>query len=314
MNRRQRAITAIEGGTPDRLPTCFWHHYQGLTGQDMVDAQVKFYKESQVDIFKLMCDEYFFYPFPTINKASDFANLRPLGPKHPWIEGHIERASQIVDALHGEAFTLYNVFQPLTNLKHVFGDPDFMAFLKEDEAAVLHALDVISEDSCVLVERLIKEAGIDGIFMIVQHGEPNRFTPEEYRRIASTSELRFMNRAASLSKHNVLHMCGWDGVPNRLDVWKDYPAPVFNLAVYSEQTTLAEGKKMFPNKVIMGGFDRVEDGLLCTGTPEQVRAETRRLVEEAGKDRLIISADCSLPESVPVENLRAVVEELEALA
>ena len=314
MNRRQRAITAIAGNKPDRIPTCFWHHFSNLKGQDMVDAHVRFFRESRVDILKMMCDEFFFYPIPHIQRTGEWLNLRPLGPKDAWIQGHVERASQIIEALHGEAFTLYNLFAPLSNLKHAYGDERIMADLREDESAVLHAMDVIAEDNCTLAERLIREAGADGIFMIVQSGESSRFSIEEYRRIVRPSELQFIQRADELSDYNILHMCGWSGIPNRLELWMDYPAPVVNLAVYNEHITLGEGKKLFPDQVVMGGFDRCEEGVLRRGSIDQIRTETRRLVHEAGRDRLIISADCSLPADIPYENLRAVVEELEALA
>ena len=311
MNRRERALAVFEGRKPDRVPTCFWHHFPDLYEQDMVDAHVNFYNSTSVDILKMMCDEYFFYPIPEIKNAHDWAAMRPQGKNSRWIEGQVERASQIVEALHGDVFSVYNVFAPFSNLKHAYGDEQIMADLRADEQAVRQAMDVIAEDNCILLERILKETGVDGIFMIVQNAEASRFTEEEYKRIVQPGEERFIRCANELSRYNILHMCGWSGHKNRLELWKDYPAAVVNLAVYSEGMTLKQGKEMFPDKAIMGGFDRNEGTLLHTGTPEEIRAETLRLVKETGADRLIISADCSLPTDVPYENLRAVAEALE---
>lgn len=311
MNRRERAIATFEGRKPDRIPTCFWHHFPDCKGQDMVNAHVNFYSSTSVDILKMMCDEYFFYPIPEIKTAHDWASMRPQGRNSKWVEGQVERASQIVEALHGDVFSVYNVFAPFSNLKHAYGDEEIMADLRADEQAVCQAMDIIAEDNCTLVERILKETGVDGIFMIVQNAEASRFSAEEYRRIVQPGEEKFIHLASTLSKYNILHMCGWSGHKNQLELWKDYPAPVFNLAVYSEGMTLRQGKEMFPDKVIMGGFDRNEGTLLHSGTPEEVRSETLRLVQETGSDRLIISADCSLPADVPYENLRAVAEALE---
>lgn len=277
----------------------------------MVDAHVNFYNSTSVDILKMMCDEYFFYPVPEIKSAHDWASMRPQGRNSKWVEGQVERASQIVEALHGDAFSVYNIFAPFSNLKHAYGDGQIMADLRADEQAVCQAMDVIAEDNCTLLERILSETGVDGIFMIVQNAEASRFTPEEYRRIVQPGEERFIRRACELSKYNILHMCGWSGHQNQLELWKDYPAAVVNLAVYSEKMTLKQGKEMFPDKVIMGGFDRNEGTLLHSGTPEEVRAETLRIVKETGSDRLIVSADCSLPTDVPYCNLRAVAEALE---
>lgn len=314
MQRRERALAAVEGRATDRPAVCFWHHFPGLTGQDMVQGHTRFYRESQVDLLKMMCDEFFFYPLPRIDRPGDWRHLRPQGPHSAYIQGQVERASQIVEALGGQAFTLYNAFAPLSSLKHAYGDEKIMAHLRADQGAVLAAMDVIAQDTCTLVERILTETGVDGMFLIVQSGEEGRFTLEAYRRLIAPSELRVIQLANRLSRHNVLHMCGWAGVPNRLELWQDYPAPAVNLAVYNEGITLAQGKARFPDRVVMGGFDRREQGLLHAGTPQQVRQETRRLVEEAGADKLIVSADCSLPSDVPYENLRSVVQELDALA
>ena len=313
MSRRERALAVFEGRKPDRIPTCFWHHFPDTYGQAMVDAHINFYNDSCVDIMKMMCDEYFFYPIPEIKNAHDWALMRPQGRKSKWIEGQVERAAQIVEALHGDVFSVYNVFAPFSDLKHAYGDEQIMADLRADEQAVRQAMDIIAEDNCILAERILKETGVDGIFMIVQNAEASRFSKEEYRRIVQPSEEKFIRYTDTLSKYSILHMCGWAGCKNQLDLWKDYPAPVVNLAVYSEGMTLKQGKEMFPDRVIMGGFDRNEGTLLHSGTPEEVRSETLRMVKKAGSDRLIISADCSLPLDVPCENLRAVVEALENL-
>jgi uroporphyrinogen decarboxylase len=59
----------------------------------------------------------------------------------------------------------------------------------------------------------------------------------------------------------------------------------------------------------VGGFDSSEDSILIHGTKEEIQAETRRLLAEAGTDRVIIGADCALPtETVIPEKLKWVCE------
>lgn len=84
----------------------------------------------------------------------------------------------------------------------------------------------------------------------VQGGEYNRFTPEEYRTLITPSDLYVLEHANRYSKRNILHCCGWAGIKNNLEVWKDYPAAVFNWAVYIEGMDLKEGRECFGKPVL----------------------------------------------------------------
>ena len=59
-----------------------------------------------------------------------------------------------------------------------------MEHVRSNPNAVMRALDAIAQSNALLAEKLITEAGCDGVYYCVQSGEPNRFKPEEYRKIA----------------------------------------------------------------------------------------------------------------------------------
>lgn len=120
--------------------------------------------------------------------------------------------------------------------------------------------------------------------------------------------------ANTLSENNILHCCGWAGDENRVEVWQDYPAKAVNWAVYVENMTLPEGKEFFGGKCVLGGFDNRKDGVLYSGTKEEVQKEAVRLVTEAGDIGVIIGADCTLPSDIPVERMKWVREALDSLA
>jgi uroporphyrinogen decarboxylase len=70
---------------------------------------------------------------------------------------------------------------------------------------------------------------------------------------------------------------------------------------------LSEVKRRYAGKVCVVG--NLDVDLLCRGTPEQVRAATRRLISEVSPGgRHILSSGNSIPASVKPENLRAMVE------
>ena len=166
MNKRERVITALKGGEPDRVPAGFWFHFSGeaAQGQGAIDAHVDYFKKCDLDMMKIMCDGYFDYPNPLqVEKAADWYKLEPMGPEHPFFKEQVERTRAIAEAVGGEALVFYTVFAPFSSIRFGYGDELVMRTLREDPKAVCHALDVIAEDNKMLVKALF-EAGADGIY------------------------------------------------------------------------------------------------------------------------------------------------------
>ena len=63
--------------------------------------------------------------------------------------------------------------------------------------------------------------------------------------------------------------------------------------------TVAEGKKIFDGKPVLGGFDNRPNTLLYTGSDEDVRKEVIRILDEAGEAGVGIGADCTIGDDVP---------------
>ncbi len=63
-------------------------------------------------------------------------------------------------------------------------------------------------------------------------------------------------------------------------------------------------RKRWPELIIVGGLDVTH--LLRSGTPEDVRRETRRIIGEVGAEgRLLIGSTTELEENVPLANYLA---------
>lgn len=312
MDRRTRVRSAMNGLPVDRVPVSFWLHYRGeeATGETNIRAQIAWYRETGLDFLKMMSDGFFQYPFSErVDRSSDWARLRPLGGRHPFIRDQVERAKRINEALQGECLTFYNAFAPFSTMRHAAGNDRVMAHLRKNPGAVTAALDVLSEDTCELARGLLEEAGCDGLFLPLQGGEVDRFTPEEYRAWIRPAEIRVIDTANRLSDLNILHLCAWDGIRNQLDLWRDIPCRTVNWAVHIEGLSLGEGRRVFGDKCVMGGFDNRPGGVLTTGTRDEVTAATHELIREAGETGLILSADCSLlAEDMPRERIHWVVE------
>lgn len=319
MTKRERVLNAFNNKPVDRVPMAFWYHFSPDDdfGQETVDAHVNLYREADFDLIKVMCDGYFNYPNPgiaSVKKADDWFELKPMGPEHPFIRKQIARAKGVVEAVNGECCVFYNVFCPMSLMRFGTSEALLMNHLKENPDAVRHAFEVIGEDIRSLIKGLIEEAGCDGIYYCVQNAEEFRFTAGEYKNIVTPAELPILEYANSLSDNNILHCCGWAGDKNRIEVWKDYPSKAVNWAVYVENLSLKAGREFFGGRCILGGFDNRKSGVLYSGTKDEVKAETRRIVEEAGSTGLIIGADCTVPGDIDHARFGWVKEALEELA
>lgn len=306
MDKKTRVLSAFHCKSVDRVPVGFWFHFQEgcCLGEDGIRQHLDYYKAVDADFVKIMCDGYFDYPnewISKIQKASDWRLLRPLGRNHPFIREQVERCKAINDALNGECCTFYNVFNPMSSMRFGSSEEMLMTHLREDPDAVLQALDVIAEDNAALAELVITEGGCEGIYYCVQNAEEKRFSSEEYRRYVTPGDKKVLDHANRFSKNNILHCCGWAGDPNHMEVWQDYEARVYNWAVFIEGMSLLEGKKFFHDRCVLGGFDNRPQGVLNSGTKEEVEAYTQALLVAVGKEGIILGGDCTFPRGIDVQ-------------
>ena len=320
MDKRTRVLHAMNGEEVDHVPVAFWFHFSGeeALGDANVQAHLKYYKETDLDFVKIMCDGYFPYPLPRIEKPQDWRSLKPLDADHPFIREQVERAKAIVDAIGSERCVFYNVFAPFSSLR--FGaeaiglsDADVMDHIRQDRLSVMAGLDAIAQTNALLAELLITEGGCDGVYYCVQGGEFDRFTPEEYKETITPSDLYVLEHANRYSENNILHMCGWAGNKNQLDLWKAYPSKVVNWAVHVEDMDLQTGRYFIGGRTALGGFETHWDehsqrGIIYTGTKEELQQYTKDLILNFGKRGLMLGGDCTIDAKLDWERIRWIVE------
>jgi uroporphyrinogen decarboxylase len=319
-NKKQLVLDALNNKPVERVPVGFWFHFaqgdeftKGLTDptivQKNIDGHKKFFREFQPDFVKLMSDGFFEYPNPILvhaKNASELKQLKPVGADHPWITGQVNLVKTLTDSFGAEVATFYNIFAPATYFKLLFGDEGnkvLADFITEDKDAVKHAFDVIAEDLAVLSQRLITEGKADGIYLSVQNVQDSRITPELYQEVIAPSELKVLAGANKVSENNILHICGYEGSRNDLNLYTDYDAKAVNWAVTIENVSLATGKAFFGGKAVIGGFNNTTGGLLYSGSKEEIESATEQLLREAGKTGLILGADCTVPGDIDLERL-----------
>ena len=319
MDKRERVLACMNHLTVDRPPVGFWFHFsdEQKMGAACVQAHLDYYNHVDVDLAKIMCDGYFDYPNPlaqSVQKASDRYHLKPLGKNHPFLREQVDRAKAVRDGLKDDMCVFYNVFAPFSSIRYGTSDELVMAHLREDPQAVAYALGIIAEDNSTLCELLMTEAGCDGIYYCVQGGEKDRMTGETYRAYITPSDKAVLSHANKFSPYNILHCCGWAGIPNRLENWQDYPAKVINWAVFIEEMDLVRGRAFFGGKTVLGGCDNRKTGVLYIGSKAEVQSFVRKLVSSFDQDTgYMIGADCTLPADIDKKRIQWVIEAVNSL-
>lgn len=330
MSKKQLILDAFDNKPVERVPVGFWFHFvqpdefkNGLKNpavlQKNIDSHKKFVKEFQPDFVKLMSDGFFEYPNPILihaKNASELKQLKPLNADDPWITGQVNLVRTLTDSFGSDLATFYNIFAPATFFKFNFdekGNQVLADFILEDAEAVKYALDVVARDLALLSERLITEGNADGIYLSVQNVQDKRISPKLYREVIAPSEKKVLEGANKASNYNVLHICGYEGSRNDLSLYTDYNAKAINWAVTVEKIGLAEGKKLFGGKAVIGGFNNTSSGLLYSGSKEEIEEYTEKLVQEAGKTGVILGADCTVPSDIALDRLNWVRDKAASL-
>jgi uroporphyrinogen decarboxylase len=305
-----------------RTPVGFWFHYaedekeDGFKNPAIFDINLaghkKFYAEFKPDFVKIMTDGFFVYPdeaFQKAEKAADLRGVKSIGENHPWIEKQVAFAKTLAGVWGDEVLSFYNVFAPSALFRFARADGEgveetLARFIAEDADAVEYAFNVVANDSATLVRRVISEGGASGVYYSTQDINGGKSLEQTRRKLVEVNDTLVLNAANSVSRYNILHICGYAGHRNNLAHFIDYPAQIINWAVTVEGVSLLQGKKLFKNKPVIGGFDNTKNGVLYRGSQEEIEAETVRLLAESGAAGIVLGADCTIPRDIDIQRLQ----------
>ena len=329
MNKKELVLKTFHNEPTEKLLCGFWHHFledelvDGVHHPEYVEQNLagakKFKEEFDPDFVKVMTDGLFFMPFnyEDIHCAADFRNFKATDEMDLYFEKIVEFAKATREIYGNDVLMYFNVFSPTFQLNHRMNQthPDYFTedeapivkLIKEDPEATQIALDLVADYTEKLIDDVVGAGIMDGIYFSVSCFNRG-IVPEVYEKFVEPGEKRIIAKANSYAKDNLLHICGWRGNLNNLSIYKDYDFSVINWAVHAEGVSVAEGKKLFNNKCVIGGFGNNNTDLICTGTKEEIQDYVEKIVEEAGTTGVIIGADCTTHLDTPDEHIHWIYE------
>lgn len=307
----------------ERVPTAFWFHYlqneldnafdnPALVSKSL-EGHKRFIENYDPDIIKIMTDGFFSYgnkALAKVDSVSALYDLKPLDDNHEWYDRQLELAYQVTKDYKGQIPFIYNLFTFANSFRFdsndVGSDKKLEALYREDPKAVEYASSIVSADLGKLAKRLIKEVGVTGIYLSSRNTEG--FSKDEFRNSILKDEQKIIDDAKSAGGINILHICGYEGYNNDLSFYEGVKVDIVNWAVVVENVPLEEGRKLFKDSVILGGFANTTEGILYKGSLDELKDETRRLIKNAGSTGLILGADCTIPRDTTADRLLAIKE------
>lgn len=308
MTRAERVLAVMKREPVDYVPAGFWFHYRSdYSVQEMIDAHMKLYRETGMDIIKIMQD-YGYSISGTITCAEDWYHISVKGTDSE----EFAKMAEIIRGIRKEAgddvLIFQTMFGPFKAASMTFGDDVLMKYSKEAPEAVAAGVQRIAD----ALEQWAKgylEAGADGIYYSAQFGEPGRFSEEEWSRLVKPSDFQILNVADQMEgKYNILHICGEPEYEfhSCVDRFLSYPADLVNWSVKDNGYSLEKGRETF-GKPILGGMNN--KGNILHGPKEAIEAEVKEVLDAFGTTGIMVGADCTIQgENIRLDYIKAAVD------
>jgi|688.fasta_scaffold398842_2 uroporphyrinogen decarboxylase len=322
MKRYRELIGSVLGGGREPIcPTALWQHHPvaDQEADSLCDATLRFQQRFDGDFVKITPASTFqlrdhgltdawrgdelgrrWIGPGLIRGADDWRRLGELDPAAGFLGRHLACAAMVRRALDPEIPVVQTVFLPLFQAAALGGER-FLRDCAEHPDEVAAGLEVLSRNTVKLIEALV-DAGVDGIFLVAQHARAGIFAEQRYEALAGDSDRACVAAAAALPL-NFFHLHGESvhlgAVPDDGGVVLHYEEGGANPPV---GTVLRAGRRMVSSGPCQHGWIR-------TGTPEQVRQETKELLRRCKGPRFLLSAGCVLTQDTPAANVEALIAE-----
>jgi uroporphyrinogen decarboxylase len=310
MTRTERVMAAIHGDPVDRVPVCFWHHFQPEgSGRALADATLRFFDEDyDLDIAKVMPDLPYPFPERSITEIDQWRLIEPIDPASRFATQRIEAVRTLRDELGMDTPVVMTVFSPLAQLMYLARDREvFLAHLQQAPVVIHEALSIVAENLRAHL-RDMTLAGADGVFFSIQGASTAIMPVEGYREFGRPYDLLALQGARD-GWLNILHVHGERDL--MFDRVLDYPVQVLSWSDRLAGPSLRDAR-MLTNKCLMGGWH--EFGALSNGPVEAIRTEAEDALVQTGGRKFILANGCSVPDETDprlLDAARSIAEDLE---
>lgn len=335
MKPREIILSAFEGGKPERVPvTLFgggmWSIKDfGTTFQDLgADAQKMtemLVKESE----RLLCDVVYAGSGYNNFHASAFGGkikYREIGA--PDLEDHLIDNAEALDGFDlsaldrsevintakealrstkeklGEEYAItLTAWGPFTLAGRFIGEETMMKATFKNPDLVHRVTDFCTDLLIHLYEPLVNDGSLDLISLADPTASGDLISKKQFGDFAVPYLKKFTDWAKSKNAHTLVHICG--NTTDRIELMPETGASCISL---DHKTDISRAKEALHGKMCFAGnVDPV--AVMLQGTPEQVEATCKEIIEKAGTDGgFVLMPGCDIPPTVPYENIQKFIQ------
>lgn len=331
MTRRERIKAALAGKPVDRPPVALWRHWpvDDQNAEALAERALDFRSRYDWDLIKIppsstyCIDDYGAkheyqaqpigrwmlgernYTDRVIKHIEDWDRIEPLDVNSGTYGSMLQTLRIVIERREPETPVIQTVFNPISMARFLAGDETYITHLRRDPQRLERALFALTETCANFVRASITE-GADGIFLSTAAASFDVMSVEEYQQFGRPHDLTVISAAAG-AWFNVLHMHGEYPMFAELS---DYPVHAINWHDRSAGPCLKDASSMFQG-ALMGGIEQYFT--LHFGNPAEVESQIHDAIRQMNGRRLIVSAGCTYPVTVPIGNLLAARRAVETI-
>lgn len=214
----------------------------------------------------------------------------------------LEATRRLKEAIGDHVFIMGRADQgPFSIACMLRGTTQFMMDLMvEDEKLIKDVLDYCRKISAVFAKAQ-KDAGADATSIGDALAGPNLISPEMYRQFAFEPERDLTKEVQDYGIPFSVHICG-----NTNGIIADMGKTGAKILEVDWKVDMKEARRLIPEEtVLMGNVD--PSFPLVIGTPQDVDASVKKLVEATKGRRHIISSGCAMGRNTPPENFKSFI-------
>lgn len=335
MTHKQRVMTVLDGGIPDRVPVVpqsflFSIESAGLKMSDVVRSPERMagalaecrerygYDGCIIDYddatLAEACGAKVIYrdEDPAIVDEScllvqDYAQVKDLELPDPKSSGRLpvwlETTTRLVELTSDEVFVMGRADQGPFDLACLLrGAENFMTDMIEGDPEDIAALIDYCRRANAIFSKAQKDAGAHATSIGDSFAGPNLISPALYRQFALGPEIELTAEVQAYGIPFSIHICGNTGA-----ILADMVTTGARILELDWQVDLAEAARLADGRCAILGNINPSDPM-AFGNPDEVDRLCRAAIEATHGRNFILSSGCALGRNTKPENVRAMVE------
>ena len=238
---------------------------------------------------------------------TDLRQIDDLTLPDPMKDGRIcewlETVQRILEAIGDHVFVMGRADAgPFSLLCFLRGTQELMVDLLTEEPEVIHHALEWATEAHIRFARAQLQAGAHATSMGDAYASPNLISPEMYRAFAFPYERKVVQALEDLKKPYSVHICG-----DTSTIVEDMGQLGAKILEIDWKSDMGHARRLVPEDVVLMGNINPSDPM-CLGTPEDVRAKAKEIIEGTRGRGIILSSGCALGANTKPENMQALVE------